>query len=429
MTIKTKNLSRAILFGSVIGSGFHVSAHTTHSKTNSGAEGNSVEVQVTETILVDAGAAERLGLQVLLAKDEDGLAVARATPNQLEALSKLMHDKNRCGGFELLPRQTNLGEAESILSNMTSRLMQTKLESQKLARMSFASLQVKPELLKALEHVDPAAQRAWVEKISSFNTRYHSSSDPNGHVDWLIAQLQKISQESHLIINIDRISHRRTEQDSVRVRILGKSRPSEIVALGGHFDSTVGWFSGDRRSPGADDNASGSANILEAFRILSKMDQPERSIEFFWYAAEEIGLVGSAEIAETYKNGNKDVVAVLQLDMTLQAGSGPMVIASMEDFTSPWLREFLVDANRSYNLGISIIADECGYGCSDHASWFRQGYSTLMPFESTFREMNRDIHKVTDTVNQSSHFEHSSTFTKIALIFAGELANSDRRAP
>jgi len=245
----------------------------------------------------------------------------------------------------------------------------------------------------------------------------------------MVETLQNIASQSSLEIVIDRISHNRTNQDSVRARIVGKTRPNEIVGLGGHFDSTVGWFSNDRRSPGADDNASGSANILEAFRIMSQMAQPERTIEFFWYAAEEIGLVGSAEIAQAYKRVDKDVVAVLQLDMTLEPGSGPMVIASMEDFTSPWLRELLVDANRTYDLGLSIIADECGYGCSDHASWFRQGYSTLMPFESSFREMNRDIHTEADTITNAANFEHSSTFTKIALIFAGELANSDRRAP
>jgi len=239
-----------------------------------------------------------------------------------------------------------------------------------------------------------------------------------------------------------------TKQKSVMVDIKGTVNPNEIVVLGGHLDSTVGGSGGGgggvdiceiipslcfnsvaaARSPGADDNASGSANLIETFRILLTKAAPERSIQIFWYAAEEEGLVGSANIAKKYKAKNADVVGVLQLDMTLFAGSGEFVLGSMTDFTNAWLRDYLVEINDLY-IGGKIKKSKCGYGCSDHASWHRQGFPAIMPFEAAFDDMNGEIHTKNDVISDKSNFEHSAMFTKIAVVMAMDLANSEARAP
>jgi leucyl aminopeptidase len=311
------------------------------------------------------------------------------------------------------------------------------LKSAELSRVVLASrlqnfssrpMVARPELLAAFEDVSADNQRKWVEYLSSFETRYHNDANKNVHVEAVKAKLEEMAKASQLPITVELVTHQRTQQKSIRARILGSKRPNEIVVLGGHLDSTVGWFSRGR-APGVDDNASGSSNILEAFRILSKMSQPERTLEFYWYAAEEVGLVGSAEIARQAKADRKDVIGALQLDMTLHPGDGPFTLASMEDFTSPWLRKLLVDINGAYALNARIISDKCGYGCSDHASWYQQGYPTLMPFEASFSNMNSDIHTTRDVINSMSNFNHSALFTKIALAFAWELGNSEIREP
>ena len=71
------------------------------------------------------------------------------------------------------------------------------------------------------------------------------------------------------------------------------------------------------RAPGADDDGSGSVNLLEAFRVLVTSGfQPESPVEFHWYAGEEAGLLGSQAIARDYKAKNIEVKGMLQLDMT-----------------------------------------------------------------------------------------------------------------
>jgi bacterial leucyl aminopeptidase len=85
-----------------------------------------------------------------------------------------------------------------------------------------------------------------------------------------------------------------------------------------------------------------------------------------------------------------------------------------------------VNINNVY-IGGRIIEGQCGYGCSDHASWSRQGFPALMPFEANLNSMNRHIHTSADVINNQSSFRHSNMFTKIAIALALELGNSNWR--
>jgi leucyl aminopeptidase len=92
------------------------------------------------------------------------------------------------------------------------------------------------------------------------------------------------------------------------------------------------------------------------------------------------------------------------------------------------MRNFLVEINRHY-VGATIHEDKCGYGCSDHASWFRRGYPAVMPFEAAFDDMNRNIHTTSDVIDSRSDFEHAASFSKLAIAMAVELGNTTERPP
>ncbi|MEK6556039.1 MAG: M20/M25/M40 family metallo-hydrolase, partial [Bdellovibrionota bacterium] len=287
-------------------------------------------------------------------------------------------------------------------------------------------LTLDPAIVASTEKVDENNIRTWIQWFSAFPTRHHAAPTNNDHVTQLKTKIEAMLAGSTLKYTVETVDHQRTRQKSLRVHIEGSQRPSEIVVLGGHFDSINGSFMGNKAAPGADDNASGSSSLLEALRVLSMNPQPQRTVEFMWYAAEEVGLWGSAEIAASYKSQAKDVVAVLQLDMTMFPGDGELTIASMSDFTSAWLRGLLLEVNRLY-IGANINDDKCGYGCSDHASWSRQGYPALMPFESSMSTMNRNIHTAQDVINSQSNFKHAAAFSKIAVALAMQLGNSTLR--
>ena len=91
---------------------------------------------------------------------------------------------------------------------------------------------------------------------------------------------------------------------NVLARKEGTLYPDQHCILSAHYDS-FSWTTSQVRAPGADDNASGVAAVLEAARVLSACDFPH-SLLFLFFAGEEQGLVGSrAYAAEAASRGMK----------------------------------------------------------------------------------------------------------------------------
>lgn len=382
-----------------------------------------------KAVLADASLLKEAGITALRTESVTGVAYAQITSDEEQTLSRLAHDHGKCGGFEALPFQ-GVQAQSPLLTSAFGQLADQELKNRRYVSSSraFASMMAAPEITAAVAEVSEDQLRQTVKTLAAFNDRTYNGSRPNEGVQAMRARIDEVLKGSTLPVQVELIQHRGISQNSIRARIVGSTRPNEIVVLGGHLDSiNQEWF-GSGQAPGADDNASGSSNILEALRILSHQKRPERTVEFFWYAGEEGGLLGSAEIAQQYKSEKKDVIGVLQLDMTLFAGSGQFVLGSMTDFTSAWLRSYFENLNTLY-IKAKIVNDKCGYGCSDHASWNRQGYPAMMPFEATFKDMNHNLHTSNDVVDSKSNFTHSAMFAKIAVAYAMDLSNSTLREP
>lgn len=71
------------------------------------------------------------------------------------------------------------------------------------------------------------------------------------------------------------------------------------------------------RAPGADDDGTGTVNLIEGLRVLVAAGfKPSTPVEFHWYSAEEAGLLGSQAIATAYKSAGTKVKAFMELDMS-----------------------------------------------------------------------------------------------------------------
>ncbi|MBI3543254.1 MAG: M20/M25/M40 family metallo-hydrolase [Deltaproteobacteria bacterium] len=208
-------------------------------------------------------------------------------------------------------------------------------------------------------------------------------------------------------------------QKSVRITIPGADPELPVVVLGGHLDSIN--RRGSKVAPGADDDASGIAALTETFRVLlSSQARPKRTIEIFGYAAEELGLLGSRVIAQHYQATGRKVRAVLQLDMVAYPSEAHAVTFITDNVD----RELTQWTEQLYGLyvGGDVKEDRCGYGCSDHASWTRYGYPSVMPFESPMGEMNHRIHTERDTWDELLDADHAAKFVKLAVAFAAQLS-------
>jgi bacterial leucyl aminopeptidase len=114
---------------------------------------------------------------------------------------------------------------------------------------------------------------------------------------------------------VSQFSHSFVES-SIIAKIAGAS-DGPVTILGGHMDSINLRNPSTGRAPGADDDGSGTVNLIEAFRALAAAGfQPPTPIEFQWYAGEEGGLLGSADISTQYASDGVEVKGMMQLDMT-----------------------------------------------------------------------------------------------------------------
>ena len=377
--------------------------------------------QPMTAIYADLELLKTLNIPVLYSTEGIEIGYTVVSGATLQKISDAAHLKGRCGNFEALNEiPANLDSVKKTFTSFQKE-HRKNLTYEMLARRT-SEIETKPEIVEAINELKADEIRQTVTWLSNFPDRYNKATDPNKHINEFVDKLKVLAANTTYPVTIDLISHNSTKQKSVRMSIKGSTNPNEIIVLGGHLDS-INQNDKRAKAPGADDNASGSASILEAARVLLTKAQPQRTIEFMWYAGEESGLLGSAEIAATYKKEARKVIAVLQLDMTSFAGNGPNRIASMTDFTSPWLRDYLKAMNIAY-LDVEILEDKCGYGCSDHASWYKQGYPAIIPTEAKFDNMFHDLHTVRDVINDRTSFDHALIFSKIAVIMAMDLGNS-----
>jgi leucyl aminopeptidase len=106
--------------------------------------------------------------------------------------------------------------------------------------------------------------------------------------------------------------------------------------------------------------------------------------------------------------------------MTLFPGANPE-ISLISDYTSKDLNRFVGKLLDKY-VGVRWGYDQCGYPCSDHASWTEAGFPASFPFETRFKGHNQNIHSPRDVVNTNLSFDHGLHFAKLGLSFAVELA-------
>lgn len=364
------------------------------------------------------------------ASDEiSGVGFSYLTPEMQIKMQDQSHLKGKCGGFEVLP--THEAQSFSSILNELDQLKNRVIKDQSYLNgpVQFSPIPYQTMIEEAVSLVQAAHLHELVTWLSSFPSRNEKLAQRNDHVEEMKKKAESFLKNYKGPWSVQLVSHSSSQQKSLKVTLPGTTHKDEIIVLGGHHDSTVGgWGGSSKLAPGADDNASGSSNLFEILRILAELPQPTRSIELMWYAAEESGLLGSAEIAKSYKAEQKNVIAVLQLDMTSYPGSGEMTIANITDFTSPWLHDLIKKLNQHY-VGLNIIDDKCGYACSDHASWYRQGYSTAVPFEAASKKMNPSIHSKNDIVSPELSFKHSAAITQLSLAFALELASNTSLRP
>ena len=202
--------------------------------------------------------------------------------------------------------------------------------------------------------------------------------------------------------------------ENLEITLQGTSRPDEILLLGAHYDTVQG-------SPGANDNASGVAALLELSRMLRDA-KPSRSIRFVAFANEEHpffygGGMGSGVYSKAARARNDNIRLMISLEMLGYYSDAPgsqryppllrlfypdraNFIAFVSNLASRHRLHELVKAFRAHSdfpaESLATFTFVPGVSWSDHLPFWRENYHALMVTDTAFNRYAH-YHRASDT--------------------------------
>jgi hypothetical protein len=176
------------------------------------------------------------------------------------------------------------------------------------------------------------------------------------------------------------------------------NKAANTVIIGAHYDHLGHGEDGNGLSKdtaifnGADDNASGTAAVIELARLLSKTDARKNNYLFICFSAEELGLLGSKYFAEHSPIDISSINYMINLDMVGRLNPSTKALTLGGVGTSPsW-----ASLNKLSGSTFTLTLDSAGVGPSDHTSFYRKDIPVLFFFTGS----HADYHKPSDDADK-----------------------------
>ena len=254
--------------------------------------------------------------------------------------------------------------------------------------------------------VDPAT--------SSLRTRFTFREEPLALVaDSLAARLERYIGAPAAFLPFD-IEGGAYAPDSIfstsniAVRLEGDGSVEGAFYVTAHYDAIAthdeGWIENwsTHPAPGANDNATGVAALLEIARVLSERVLPF-DVVFVLFSAEELGLLGSEDYVERMTSDQKEeVLGLLNLDMIgyVDDGADPGVLI-VSNISSGWLADLAVASFGRYDPTLGAVLLKPGLTIFDHTSFWNAGMNGISfaePFDDDNRVIYPCYHSAADTI-------------------------------
>jgi acetylornithine deacetylase/succinyl-diaminopimelate desuccinylase-like protein len=281
-------------------------------------------------------------------------------------------------------------------ATLSGPLVDAVLTPEELAGVDVVGLPVDVDAVVA--GVDPFVLKGHVDALTAAGPRTGATAAAQQAVAYLDARLAAEGYAvQHQPVALGGIT-----MPNVYVTKPGTACPGKVFVVGGHYDSVPG-------SPGADDNASGTAGMLELARVLADVPLPI-TVRFAGFAFEESGLVGSGVMAQDLQDRGTDVVGMVSLAMIGFTRTAPdPFIGTNQDFlavvanpASARLAEVFGAASLAYtpsHFAPAAVVDPATLGDvlrSDHAPFWARGFPALLATDTAnFR--NPNYHQASDT--------------------------------
>ncbi|MFL4908395.1 M20/M25/M40 family metallo-hydrolase [Streptomyces sp. MMS24-I2-30] len=318
------------------------------------------------------------------------------------------------------------------------------------------------ELRTLLAEIDPARIEATVRRLVSFGTRHTLSvqDDPVRGIgaarDWLLAELRSYAAASGGRMTAELQSYVQepasrvptaTRITNVLATLRGSVTPERVYVVSGHYDSRVtDVMDATSDAPGADDDASGVAVVLELARVMAKR-RPASTIVFAAVAGEEQGLYGAAHMARQFKAAGVDVQGMFTNDIvgsptaddgirdpytvrlfaegvpsseTPEQAATRRSVGGENDSATRQLSRFVRDVadNDATGMQVRVIYRRDRYGRGgDHIPFLEQGYAAARFTEPAedFAHQHQDV-RVDETGKQYGDLPEFCDFRYVARV-------------
>ncbi len=261
--------------------------------------------------------------------------------------------------------------------------------------------------------------------LDALGSRYTLSPGLDIKADYIAAELEAAG----LQVTRQPFTYGRTIYNIVGTLPGLRPESEGVFIVCAHYDSTAGVTPGfatnweTMPAPGADDNGSGTAAVLEAARVLGR-ERPVYTIRFVLFAAEEQGTRGSEAYAAALAEAGENVLGVINMDMIAYDSNDDGVIEVHTGCTSA-----------SKALGQALVRNMTRYApelepemkevyanqISDQVAFWSRGYPALLLIEDVGQDFNFTYHRVDDTL-RLLNMPYCTRITRAVVATLGELA-------
>jgi len=324
---------------------------------------------------------------------------------------------------------------------------------------------LQPRVREIVDAVSEERIAATIKKLASFPTRNTLSTEgAAASRQWILEELKSYSPR--LQVNLEHFKVKKNEERifhdvdlyNVVAILPGTSMPETQVLVTGHYDSlnliplpgqspasevadnmaergtTYDWTKADAAAPGANDDGSGTAAVMELARVMSRFEFGKTLI-FIAFAGEEQGLIGSTLHANEAHKQSQAIEAVLNNDIiggetsgNGRTGNNAVSLYSSEMMDSPsqqlarYAREIGERYLPSMKVNMIYMQDRLGRG-GDHTPFQQQGFAAVR-FSTPFEDYAHQ-HSATDLAEYVS-IPYTARVARINAAVAATLAISPK---
>ena len=281
-----------------------------------------------------------------------------------------------------------------------------------------------PTIREMLDQVNMDSLRATVQYLQDYGHRLWNSDNAFAASDWIAGRMQALGLE---VEQQPFYANTWMGSGNAAPNVIGIQRgtlyPDTYVVCGSHFDSfSYQAMYGGGNAPGADDNATGVASVLESARIMTQYEF-EYSIIYCAYGCEEMGLYGSEAYASRCQEQGLDIIGYFNNDMNGYLYGDQIHIDCIYPNSVEPIGTYYMNVGSVYYPELPIRHVNFNQGDSDHTSFNNHGYMGIYPFED-YENYSPYIHTPNDLIGNSvNSFEMSQQYCQMNIACLAECAN------